>query len=462
MTKQLMTGVATAALMFGASFAYAQEADEPETEVEEAGEAVEDEMDEAGEDLEEAGEETAEFAGNAAEETGEAAENAWDETKETARAAGEETEEAAEATGEAAENAWDETKETARAAGEETEEAAEATGEAAEDAWDETEETASAAGEETEEAAEEVAEETGEGVEEAGEELEDAGDDTREASADMAGDVEDAAENAGAQAERTAKNMSKGAKDVGDEIAQRAGVDEEPAAELIAYGCDDMQTADCDAIRSFVETTSFPIIRVGGKAFLTNAGLRGTEITGAPVRGAGGKKVGTISDVVLGDNGEIERVIVSSGGLFGLGDKLTAHPTDTVTIARDEDGEIVVDADGSLKDLKGMPAVKAEDEAEGVGRLATNLINSEVALTGSDDESARVEDVIMSGDGETAAVVLAVGEVLGMGGDRFLVDYDAVQVEQGAGGGLAVDMTLEEARNAEPFYYDIAVAKDKK
>ncbi|MGN7295365.1 PRC-barrel domain-containing protein [Rhizobium sp. SAFR-030] len=61
-----------------------------------------------------------------------------------------------------------------------------------------------------------------------------------------------------------------------------------------------------------------------------------TDLKGSPVRSADGENVGEISDVLIGSNGSLNAIIVSIGGIVGLGGKEIAVPADTFKVGSDQ------------------------------------------------------------------------------------------------------------------------------
>lgn len=72
--------------------------------------------------------------------------------------------------------------------------------------------------------------------------------------------------------------------------------------------------------------------------------LRATEMMGKTVQDQTGNKVGEIGDLVIGDDGRIAYIVLSQGGVLGIGEKMVPVPwekaasqtEDTVTLALDE------------------------------------------------------------------------------------------------------------------------------
>ena len=58
--------------------------------------------------------------------------------------------------------------------------------------------------------------------------------------------------------------------------------------------------------------------------------MRGSKMIGLPVVGMDHVRVGSIEDVLIGDAGKVEAVVIGVGGFLGIGEKLVAISYDTV------------------------------------------------------------------------------------------------------------------------------------
>jgi len=67
-------------------------------------------------------------------------------------------------------------------------------------------------------------------------------------------------------------------------------------------------------------------------------------------------RIGKVNDLILGRNG-LDQLIISSGGVMGIGDKLHAVPFDKATFVRDGN-DIVVMVSMSEAELKALPEYK--------------------------------------------------------------------------------------------------------
>jgi sporulation protein YlmC with PRC-barrel domain len=58
--------------------------------------------------------------------------------------------------------------------------------------------------------------------------------------------------------------------------------------------------------------------------------MRGSKMIGLPVVGMDHVRVGSIEDVLIGDAGKVEAVVIGVGGFLGIGEKLVAIPYDSL------------------------------------------------------------------------------------------------------------------------------------
>jgi hypothetical protein len=94
---------------------------------------------------------------------------------------------------------------------------------------------------------------------------------------------------------------------------------------------------------------------------------KASDLIGMNVRGLkGDDKIGSINDVVLGQDGHIKYVAVSFGGFLGLGDKLFAVPFEAIDFVKiDNDAYARIDAtEDTLKQKQGFNTDKWPSEAD--------------------------------------------------------------------------------------------------
>ena len=93
----------------------------------------------------------------------------------------------------------------------------------------------------------------------------------------------------------------------------------------------------------------------------------GTDLIGKTAYGSDQKKVGTINDVIMKQDGSgIEGVIIGIGGFLGLGEHNVALKMDKFSFRPSENGRVMVILTASKEELQATPAFKskADQEAE--------------------------------------------------------------------------------------------------
>ena len=111
---------------------------------------------------------------------------------------------------------------------------------------------------------------------------------------------------------------------------------------------------------------------------------RASKIIGADIVNAKGEKVGTVKDLVLDDpaSGKVTRVVVSVGGLGGLGDKLFAVPYSE--LQRDQKkNALVLNQDSDLAN-----SFKDDNWQALADQTSSNGANASAAAPGSSGSSA--------------------------------------------------------------------------
>jgi sporulation protein YlmC with PRC-barrel domain len=87
-------------------------------------------------------------------------------------------------------------------------------------------------------------------------------------------------------------------------------------------------------------------------------GYRASKIIGSTVYNQKNEQLGTVSDLFVNKQNQVVMVILSVGGVAGIGGKLAAVPISQLTI--DEHDKVVM-ADGNKDQLNALPDVKYPD-----------------------------------------------------------------------------------------------------
>lgn len=114
------------------------------------------------------------------------------------------------------------------------------------------------------------------------------------------------------------------------ETTEQTAEAEQPAKDTME------QTAEAKQPTDETTTASTPRMETVTAA---DAKLEATEIIGMEVIGADGEEVGEVSEILIGDNGEVEAVLIDVGGFLGMNEKPVAVSFNELQIARAEGSE---------------------------------------------------------------------------------------------------------------------------
>ncbi|MGJ8624705.1 MAG: PRC-barrel domain-containing protein [Yoonia sp.] len=144
--------------------------------------------------------------------------------------------------------------------------------------------------------------------------------------------------------------------------ASTVGIEEAPAYEAYETGTpmsdrpEDMDTemeTDMDASESALAT---PMNERDGFMTVSSDDLNTEDLTGARVYGSNDEDVGEISELLVTDEGKLDRAIIDVGGFIGLGEKSVAVAMDELQFLREDDGDdIRVYIDATQDALEAMP-----------------------------------------------------------------------------------------------------------
>lgn len=140
--------------------------------------------------------------------------------------------------------------------------------------------------------------------------------------------------------------------------ASTVGIEEAPAYE--AYKTKTPMSddaADMDAEMKASDSAYVTLMNErDGYTTVASGNLNSEDLTGARVYGSNDADVGEISELLVTDNGKLDRAIIDVGGFLGLGEKPVAVTMDELQILREDDGDGVrVYIDATQNTLKKMP-----------------------------------------------------------------------------------------------------------
>lgn len=102
-----------------------------------------------------------------------------------------------------------------------------------------------------------------------------------------------------------------------------------------------------------------PTVERDGYSDVTVADLTAADLKGARVFGAGDEDVGEIGQLILTDDGQMDRAVIDIGGFLGLGEKPVAVSFDELQIMRSTDGNVRVYIDNTQEALEALPAYES-------------------------------------------------------------------------------------------------------
>ncbi len=82
-------------------------------------------------------------------------------------------------------------------------------------------------------------------------------------------------------------------------------------------------------------------------------GYRASKVIGAAVYNAENQQIGTVDDMIMNHENQVDMVVISVGGFLGVGGKLVALPYGKVE--RADNGRVIL-ADGSKENLEKLPS----------------------------------------------------------------------------------------------------------
>ncbi len=203
-------------------------------------------------------------------------------------------------------------------------------------------------------------------------------------------------------------------------------------------------------------------------SYLGATDISAKALLGEEIYGDKGESVAHVDDILIGNDGSADRVVYVTGGVAGVGGKKSTIEFDTVRISIDDPASAVDVNDPLLRlsltadQLKAAPDF-VQDGADDY-RLASELLGATIDLAAlpGDNGEAIIDDLIMTKDGRVKDVIVqrsmmgAIG-----GGDRYAYDFSLLSIEEGDGGGLALNVTEEQLNGANKFEYKRSDAVDE-
>jgi len=119
---------------------------------------------------------------------------------------------------------------------------------------------------------------------------------------------------------------------------------------VMAEDEDMAMTGDADRPR-----LSMPAVDVDGYENVDYGDLTADDLTGANVYGADNEDMGEVSELLLNEDGSLDRAVLDIGGFLGLGEHSIAVTFEELQIVRGEGGDVRVYIDATQEELEAQP-----------------------------------------------------------------------------------------------------------
>lgn len=162
--------------------------------------------------------------------------------------------------------------------------------------------------------------------------------------------------------------------------------------------------------------------------------ISGKQLIGTPIENAKEGRVGSISDLVLGQDNHVDAIVVSDGGFLGINNAQVPVKPGLITILRDKNGTLrartnVTEAQLDKADSgRIMTRIEAMSDRFKDPKMKTLSRLIGASVSGPDNKQvATVNDVLMSPVGDAQFALLAVGGTMGVGAKQVAVKASALQ-----------------------------------
>lgn len=145
------------------------------------------------------------------------------------------------------------------------------------------------------------------------------------------------------------------------EVTEEPMMEEAPAANgaVVEEGAPEMGTPEADTAAMGTgerEMMTAPSIAMDGYQAAKYEELTADDLTGARVYGVDGEDIGEVGELLLNDDGSMDRAVIDVGGFLGIGEKAIALTMDEMTVMRpDEGGGFRVYVDSTEEALEDQP-----------------------------------------------------------------------------------------------------------
>ncbi len=151
-----------------------------------------------------------------------------------------------------------------------------------------------------------------------------------------------------------------------------------------------------------------------------DAALTADELIGTTIQNPKGEEIGKIEDIIVNADGDATAVVVNDGGILGLGGKMAAFDYDIMQGFTASDNMMVKLNESSIKNAKAFDA-----DAMAAGSFSVKKLSDAKIVDANGKAVADVDTIAFDGD-DADYVVAHFNDILGMGGDKVAMDFDAL------------------------------------
>lgn len=153
-------------------------------------------------------------------------------------------------------------------------------------------------------------------------------------------------------------------------------------------------------------------------------------LIGATILNTKGEKIATVKDIIVNKQGRAALVVVSDGGLLGIGNKVAAFDYNKV-ITENPDGKVVMSLSENMVDHAADFSYDQADFAKAkvipAGSISVNALLKGNVVDNNGKKLADIENIYLRND-NVSQIIVGFNKTLGMGGDLAALDYDDLQM----------------------------------
>jgi len=86
------------------------------------------------------------------------------------------------------------------------------------------------------------------------------------------------------------------------------------------------------------------------------------QLRGQEIMGPGDEELGTIEDLIVDRQGQVVAVLISEGGVMGIGEEQRAISWDRINVERDQDDEYRITTQMSQQEFQALPEFQDDDD----------------------------------------------------------------------------------------------------